>query len=145
MKNRPESIMVPLDMSELAARAIETATMLAVALGSRLVVFSAVGAQERDALRRFAAREHMALEEAADSYLTRAIAPVPADVETEVHHRMSSHAAEAILDFVRDEHISMIVMASHGQSGVRRWPLGSTSEKVLRSSPVPVLIVPVRE
>jgi nucleotide-binding universal stress UspA family protein len=145
MQNRPESIMVPLDMSELAARAIETAVMLAGALGSRLVVFSAVGAQERDALKRFAASEHMALEEAADSYLTRAITSVPADVETEVHHRMSSHAAEAILDFVRDEHISMIVMASHGQSGVRRWPLGSTSEKVLRSSPVPVLVVPVRE
>jgi len=39
--------MVPLDMSELATRAIDTATMLAAALGSRLVVFSAVGTQER--------------------------------------------------------------------------------------------------
>lgn len=145
MQNRPETILVPLDMSELAARAIDTAAMLAVALGSRLVVFSAVGAQERDALARFAASEHMALDEAADAYLARAIASVPAGVETEVHHRMSSHAAEAILEFAQSENISMIVMASHGQSGVRRWPLGSTSEKMLRSSPVPVLVVPVRD
>jgi nucleotide-binding universal stress UspA family protein len=137
--------MVPLDMSELATRAIDTAAMLAVALGSRLVVFSAVGSQEREALQGFAASEHMALDEAADAYLTRAITSVPAEVDTEVHHRISSHAAEAILDFANDENVSMIVMASHGQSGIRRWTLGSTSEKVLRSSPVPVLVVPVRD
>lgn len=145
MQNRPETIMVPLDMSELAARAIDTASMLAVALGSRLVVFSAVGAQEREALEGFATSEHMALDEAADAYLNRAIASVPAGVDTGVHHRIGGHAAEAILEFANDENVSMIVMASHGQSGIRRWTLGSTSEKVLRSSPVPVLVVPVRE
>jgi nucleotide-binding universal stress UspA family protein len=145
VQNRPETIMVPLDMSELAARAIDTASMLAVALGSRLVVFSAVGAQEREALEGFATSEHMALDEAADAYLNRAIASVPAGVDTGVHHRIGGHAAEAILEFANDENVSMIVMASHGQSGIRRWTLGSTSEKVLRSSPVPVLVVPVRE
>ena len=145
MQNRPETIMVPLDMSELAARAIDTASMLAVALGSRLVVFSAVGAQEREALQGFATSEHMALDEAADAYLNRAIASVPAGVDTDVHHRIGGHAAEAILEFANEENVSMIVMASHGQSGIRRWTLGSTSEKVLRSSPVPVLVVPVRE
>ena len=145
MQNRPATIMVPLDMSELATRAIDVAAMLAVALGSRLIVFSALGSQERDALKGYAASEHMALDEAADAYLARAITSVPADVDTEVHHRIDSHAAEAILDFAQRENVSMIVMASHGQSGVRRWALGSTSEKVLRSSPVPVLVVPVRD
>ncbi len=145
MQNRPATIMVPLDMSELATRAIDTASMLAVALGSRLIVFSALGTAEHEALQRFATSEHIALDEAADAYLTRAITSVPAEVDTEVHHRIGSHAAEAILDFANQENVSMIVMASHGQSGVRRWALGSTSEKVLRSSPVPVLVVPVRE
>jgi len=145
VQNRPETILVPLDMSELATRALDTAAMLAVALGSRLIVFSAVGTQERDALHGYAASEHMSLDQAADAYLARVIASVPADVGIEVHHQISSHAAEAILDFARDENVSMIVMGSHGQSGVRRWPLGSTSEKVLRSSPVPVLVVPVQE
>jgi nucleotide-binding universal stress UspA family protein len=45
---------------------------------------------------------------------------IPADIKTEVHHRMSNHAAEAILDFAEHENVSMIVVASHGQSGVRR-------------------------
>jgi len=137
--------MVPLDRSELSTRAIDTAVMLAVAFRSRLVVFSAVDTLDLDALRGYASSEHMTLEEAADAYLTRAIASVPPDIHTEVHHRISGHAAEAILDFAHHENVSMIVMASHGQSGVRRWPLGSTSEKVLRASPVPVLVVPVRE
>jgi len=145
VQNRPETILVPLDMSELATRALDTAVMLATALGSRLIVFSSVGTQERDALQGYAASEHLRLDEAADAYLARVIASVPADISTEVEHQLSSHTAEAILDFARDENVSMIVMGSHGQSGVRRWPLGSTSEKVLRSSPVPVLVVPVSE
>lgn len=145
MKNRPETIMVPLDMSELATRALDTAAMLAVAFKSRLTVFSAVDTLDLDALREYASSEHMSLDEAADAYLTRAVASVPPEIHTEVHHRISGHAAEAILDFARQEDVSMIVMASHGRSGVRRWSLGSTSEKVLRSSPVPVLVVPVRE
>jgi nucleotide-binding universal stress UspA family protein len=132
-------------MSELAKRALDAAAMLADALGSRLIVFSAVGTQERDALHGYAVSEHISLDEAADAYLARAIASIPADIATEVHHQISSHTAEAILDFARDQGVSMIVMGSHGQSGVRRWPLGSTSEKVLRSSPVPVLVVPVGE
>ena len=38
----------------------------------------------------------------------------------------------------------MIVMASHGRSGVSRWLLGSVANKVVQSSPVPVVVVPVR-
>ena len=74
--------MVPLDMSELATRALDMAAMLAVALGSRLIVFSAVGTQEHDALQGYATSEHIALDEAADAYLTRAVRSVPADIDT---------------------------------------------------------------
>jgi nucleotide-binding universal stress UspA family protein len=37
----------------------------------------------------------------------------------------------------------VIVMTSHGRSGVRRWLLGSLAEKLVRESPVPVILVPV--
>jgi nucleotide-binding universal stress UspA family protein len=36
----------------------------------------------------------------------------------------------------------LIVMASHGRSGFRRWLLGSTAEKLIRTGPAPVLLVP---
>ena len=56
MQHRPETIIVPLDMSELATRALDMAAMLAVALGSRLIVSSAVGTQEHDALQGYATK-----------------------------------------------------------------------------------------
>jgi nucleotide-binding universal stress UspA family protein len=36
----------------------------------------------------------------------------------------------------------VIVMTSHGRSGLKRWLLGSTAEKLIRSGPAPVLLVP---
>jgi nucleotide-binding universal stress UspA family protein len=50
-------------------------------------------------------------------------------------------AAETILRMLREEDYDLVVMGSHGHSRVRRALLGSVSEKVLRSSTVPVLLM----
>lgn len=50
-------------------------------------------------------------------------------------------AAEAILDVAEREHASLIVMSTHGRTGLSRWVLGSVTEKVLRVSETPVLVV----
>jgi nucleotide-binding universal stress UspA family protein len=47
----------------------------------------------------------------------------------------------AISETARDG--DLIVMASHGRVGFRRWLLGSVAEKLVRSGPVPVMIVPI--
>ncbi len=39
------------------------------------------------------------------------------------------------------EHVDLIVMATHGYSGVRRWALGSVADKVLHSTTTPLLLV----
>ena len=49
----------------------------------------------------------------------------------------------AILDYVDDAGIDLIVMGTHGRSGLDRYLLGSVTEKVLRLSEVPVLAVPM--
>lgn len=48
---------------------------------------------------------------------------------------------ERITDYAEREKVDLILMATHGRSGVSRWVLGSIAEKVLRSSHVPVLMV----
>jgi nucleotide-binding universal stress UspA family protein len=48
---------------------------------------------------------------------------------------------EEIIKFAHKEPASLIVMCTHGRSGVKRWILGSVTEKVVRHSGVPVLIV----
>ena len=50
-------------------------------------------------------------------------------------------AAECILAFAAKEQYNLIVIATHGYSGFKRWALGSVADKVLRASDHPVLLV----
>ncbi len=51
--------------------------------------------------------------------------------------------ADEIVNYANKNKIDLIVMASHGRSGISRWAYGSVAEQVLRSSCVPVLLVKV--
>ena len=51
------------------------------------------------------------------------------------------NVAEQIVQFADEENADLIVMASHGRSGVSHWALGSVAEKVFRASDIPVLLV----
>jgi len=50
--------------------------------------------------------------------------------------------ANQILEAARKEKVSLIAMSTHGRTGIARWAFGSVTEKVLRTSPVPVLAIP---
>jgi nucleotide-binding universal stress UspA family protein len=47
--------------------------------------------------------------------------------------------AEEILNYVKDNHIDLIIMSTHGRSGITRWAFGSVTERVSRHSKIPVL------
>src|SRR5690349_4797781 len=49
--------------------------------------------------------------------------------------------AETILNLAEKEGTTLIAMTTHGRTGLSRWALGSVAEKILRASPVPVLVV----
>ncbi|HUI11745.1 MAG TPA: universal stress protein [Bacteroidota bacterium] len=53
----------------------------------------------------------------------------------------TGHAAEEITRFSREENVDLIVMATHGRTGVKHALLGSVAEKVVRFSAVPVMAV----
>jgi nucleotide-binding universal stress UspA family protein len=81
-------------------------------------------------------------EEAARAFLSELADPLRRrgiQVSTEVV--MHNSPARAILDFVDERQIELMGMATHGFRGVKRLLLGSVADKVLRSSPVPVLLV----
>lgn len=50
-------------------------------------------------------------------------------------------AAETIIDYARHHPIDLIVMATHGRSGLQRWVYGSVADKVLRGANQPILLV----
>lgn len=49
--------------------------------------------------------------------------------------------AENIADYANKNKVDLIVIATHGRSGISRWVWGSTADKILRSACVPVLMV----
>jgi nucleotide-binding universal stress UspA family protein len=51
------------------------------------------------------------------------------------------HVAECLVDFAEENNFDLILIATHGRTGVKRWVRGSIADKVLRSSNIPVLMV----
>ncbi|HEU5374943.1 MAG TPA: universal stress protein, partial [Ktedonobacteraceae bacterium] len=56
-------------------------------------------------------------------------------------HVLRDNPASAILAVAQQHHATLIVLCSHGETGLKRWVLGSVALKVARQSPVPVLIL----
>ena len=52
-------------------------------------------------------------------------------------------AHNEIADYVNEQSVDLVVIATHGRSGVSRWILGSVTDRVLRLIDCPILVVPV--
>ena len=57
----------------------------------------------------------------------------------------SGREAEEILEFAKKEQVDLIVMGTHGRTGMEHVFFGSVAEKVIRHSPIPVLVIPSGE
>lgn len=55
-------------------------------------------------------------------------------------HIVQGSPADSILDYAQENQVDLIIMSTHGRSGISRWAFGSVAEKVIRNSPVPVLL-----
>ena len=60
--------------------------------------------------------------------------PVKAEV-------MTGWAGDTIMKYAEDQSVDLIIMSTHGRSGIGRWFMGSVAEKVVRHSHIPVLTV----
>lgn len=75
----------------------------------------------------------------AKSYLEEIAGRLTSEGLTVTHEVLVGSIARSILDEAEDG--DLIVMGSHGRSGIKRWVLGSIAEEVLRHADVPVLMV----
>jgi nucleotide-binding universal stress UspA family protein len=57
---------------------------------------------------------------------------------------LSGRAQDVIVEVAQSRGVDLIVMGTHGRTGVRHLLLGSVAERVVRAAPCPVLVVPVR-
>lgn len=136
-------IVVPLDLSDVAAKAIRPAKLLAKGLGDELMLVTVSGLRIRSDLQEQARSEQIGVPELIESYL-RSVASDVDGIEADYSLISGDDAAEALVAYGDKEDVRMIVMATHGRSGFERWRLGSIAERVVRHSPVPVTVIPTR-
>ena len=136
-----EEILVPTDGSDPADRAVDLAAALAAATGARLhainVVDLGVVWGEADTGRVVEALDdtgQQTVDEAAD----RAADAGVGCVETAVLHGTPHRE---VVDYAADHDADLVVIGTHGRSGLERYILGSVAERVVRLSDVPVLAV----
>lgn len=141
-------IFVPLDGSPRAERALDMAAWLArqtrdcePTLEPLLILFQAVelspwlDLDDREDERTRAT-------EAATRYLEERAGPLRSQgITVEIAVRLGN-PAETILEQTMARQVELIVMSTHGRSGLARWALGSVAERVARSVPVPMLLLP---
>jgi nucleotide-binding universal stress UspA family protein len=79
--------------------------------------------------------------QAAETYLQKMEDRLKAE-QLEVNSTvLEGEIAETLIDFAINNSIELIVMATHGRSGMRRWLLGSVADRMVSHSCVPVLMV----
>jgi nucleotide-binding universal stress UspA family protein len=143
-----ESVVVPLDGSELAERALPVVAEIAKKLRLEVFLFRAyrnpygpfitgagyyaVNADELMASVRNEAR----------NYLEEKMAKLKKQGIDELSYLLQEGvASDEIVSMGSQLPESLIVMCSHGRSGVKRWALGSVTETVVRHSRSPVLVL----
>jgi nucleotide-binding universal stress UspA family protein len=77
----------------------------------------------------------------AEAYLKKVVNRVKYDGVSVQSQVLFGRVAEGLADFAAKNQVDLIVIATHGRSGVSRWVWGSVADRVLRSSCVPVLMV----
>lgn len=139
-------LLIATDGSELARKAVAQGLALAAQLGARVLAvhvtapWTAIGIHEI-ALSLPPENYERAAADSAQSILADVAMRAKAEgVPCETLHVHDRLPAQGILDAAAERGVDLIVMASHGRSGVARLLLGSEANEVVSKSTVPVLI-----
>ena len=143
-------ILVPLDGSMLAEKALEKAVALAVENEASLTLFRVYEAQQALAApsSRLDTYHLVVTAEAAQKQAEAYLREKMADVCMQVPHvetatlQLTGRIGEMIADYAEAHQVDLILMTSHGYTGVRRWILGSVTTETICATTCPVLVVP---
>ncbi len=139
-----KKILVPLDGSELAKKGLEEAEKLAKFFEAEIVLFQVVpfmpiygspelvtplivDEKQKDVVEKYLAK----LAEELKKRGLRVTARV----------RTGQQVAGEIIDFAKEAGADLIVMCTHGRSGISRWVLGSVALKLLTRAETPILLI----
>jgi nucleotide-binding universal stress UspA family protein len=142
---RMARILVPLDFSEHSSNALQCAREIAITYGAKLDLLHVIEETTQPAFYEMAGvpldelradREKKSIQEMERLHVSSTGPEIKAD-----YHAMVGRASRDIVEFAKENDIDLIVIATHGLTGIRHLLLGSVTEKVVRMAPCPVFTV----
>jgi nucleotide-binding universal stress UspA family protein len=125
-------VLVPLDGSSLAERALPYAKTIALNTGSELILLTAIPTSSEKLDRPMKA--YMDIN-------AKALESQRVKVTTAIAY---GSTADKIIKFADKSKVDLIIISTHGHSGIKRWALGSVALKVLHGTCTPVLLIKSR-
>jgi len=142
-----ERLLVPLDGSELAEcvfphleafiQKFSLKRVFLVRVVRPLSISSGLQSSEMEIIRKNEVERKVQ----AEAYLEglKQVIPHPGvEFETEV---VVGDVAESLMEYSHQKAVDLILMATHGRSGISRWVMGSVADKILRSAATPILMI----
>ncbi len=137
-------MLVPLDGSELAESVFVYAKELAVRLDLELTLLHVCGSEERDLIPMYQSYVEQAAEtlQHQSREAAEAIGIEAGRNGSRAHGELVvGHPADEIARYADGNDVDLIMMATHGRSGIGRWAMGSVADRVLHASSIPVWLV----
>lgn len=138
-----EKILVPVDFSEHSEYALEVASKIAKQHGAGIILFHMLGLSDS-----VLANSEIAEEAEAKYYLKLAKEKIKEYTEKEYLKNVSVETIiqnykdfEEVNAVAQEQHCDLVVMGSHGTSGFSELFVGSNTEKVVRTSDIPVIVI----
>lgn len=139
-----KKILVPTDYSEISIVAIEYALSFSRMFGARVFLLHTLDTIPVLALQTVDLTTETVIFEternARDDLHLFAVSKI-GEIANLVEVIRKGIADEEIVKFAKEEDINLIIMATHGRSGLSHVLMGSVAEKVIQQSPVPVLTI----
>ena len=142
-------IMVPLDGSELAECVLPHVETFIKQLRIKTVVLArvvepfhdhyvpATGIHDVEVFQKVEAERRAD----AQNYLNQIVDRLAYEETNIMQEVLAGRVSDCLCEYAESNEIDLILIATHGRSGVSRWVRGSVADKILRSSDVPVLMV----
>jgi nucleotide-binding universal stress UspA family protein len=142
-----EKILFPTDFSEPANKALKTANELASHFSAELILIHVVSTTPLIPASPGLTGYHLpeAIREMEDNARKSLEEMVREKLEGETKSRtmvVGGNPADEIARLAADEEVNLLVIATHGLSGWRKFIFGSVADKVAKFSPCPVLLIP---
>ena len=127
-------ILIPIDGSKLAELALPYAECLARTFGSEVILLSIVESTDSE----YQHMHQLYVEKLADLVKQNIESNTAATVKPVI---LTGKPAKEIIDYAEQNDIRLIIMASHGRTGIKSWAMGSVANNVLERTSIPILLV----